>query len=490
MSVVFRLTAPRAAFVAGEDILLGLSLENRGGAPLAVPDPEANANWQPSYALKGPGPGDVRAFDLHAVVRRRKAGVPSDDQAVLLMLAPGATWQGSLPLTDLVPLPRPGAYTLSARLSWGGIDVVADPVAFTVEPLRVTGASVGLGRDAAGTPEIFAAWMHDTGGGAAIFQGQFVEQRPDLGETVRRGVVRLCEPPAGARDVTSPAADHSRFEDLFGWVAWREGRDLRALPTTGVDAGRLTLGFDPALVLQPALFARSHDLEIFVVGRGASQGQTLSLIRFQDRGYAAPPEGAVMWTIPLPAPALSGAVAREPGPGRARHVVLVASGPEATVVMHAIADGTKAPPKVTSIDLDDCTPLADAPPGLLANAKGGVRAGIFVAAAGDASRARLVELLLGPVDPLDRAAATASIPLAAGAVAARLGYYRHPGGGHRRDFVVLDGDGALHARGESGLRVARAAWDTSMPLSLLVLGQVSYLLEPSHAGGLGLEALE
>src|SRR6185295_1205978 len=111
-----------------------------GPASVHVPDPEANANWQPAYELRGPGPNDVARFDFRTVMQRRSPALfgppygPSD--ASLMEIQAGATWSGNLTLSEFVLLRRPGQYTLSARLTWGELDALSSPVNFSLSPLN------------------------------------------------------------------------------------------------------------------------------------------------------------------------------------------------------------------------------------------------------------------------------------------------------------------------------------------------------------------
>jgi hypothetical protein len=486
MTIVYSATASRTTYILGEDIRLDLSIENHGTAPVTVPDPEANINWQPAHTLLGPG-GHAASFDLHRVVRGEPQVLLTLADAALITIAPGAAWTGSLALSDLVPVAQPGAYSFCSRLTWGQIDVQAPAAAFVVEPLRVVSANVGLALPPTSAPEIFATWLHEHDGKAAIFQAQFFEKRPDLGETVRRGVIRLAEPPIGAADVLSPSAGHSRFDDLFGWIAWREGGDLVVLPSTGVGTGRIALGFEPALVLRPALATGSHQLDIFVIGGGA-----LHFVRFEDQGYGAPPAGSVLWSVPLPSSVVAAAVVAQPGAeDHVRHLVLVSTSSDGAVLLHAAVNGTRAPTGFSEAVIGDYVPTSDAPPGLLAQAKGGVRASVLMASSDDPRRYRLLEVLLGRQAESEASAHNVSITLPTEPVAARVGYFRHQDGGFRRSWVIRGKDGIDYGRGPSGgTMVLRSARTEVVPLELLVLSQAAYLLGPSPVGGLALEHLE
>src|SRR5262249_48647171 len=146
-------------------------------------------------------------------------------------------------------------------------------------------------------------------GAQAVFQARFVE-RPELGEAKRKAVVRIAATGPTATDPLSPAAQHARFDDLFNWVAWREGRDIVAIPSNALVPVRVALDVDPALVLRPALLDKDHGLDVLVVG-----ASTLSLVRFEDAKGGKSASGSVRWSTPLPAATgvSSGAAAKQPG---------------------------------------------------------------------------------------------------------------------------------------------------------------------------------
>jgi hypothetical protein len=488
MSIELRICAPRPAYVAGEDIVFGIEIENRGASPVQVPDPESNANWQPAYELHGPGPDDVARFDFRTIVRGKSPVSPAPADASLLSIGPGETVSASLFLSGLVRVRRPGTYTLTARLSWDGIDVTSPPVSFTLEPLAVSAFGTGMSRRRDGTPEIYAAWIHEREGRTALFQALFGEDRPDLGEMGRRTVARLCEPAPGSSDVFVPWGAHSRLEDLIGWVLWREGQDLCGLPTMGRGPLRMTLPFVPSSWAFPALESRAHDIDLFVIGGPAAR--TLAMVRIVHGGFARAPQGSVQWTVELPEAIVGAAVGAQPNAHeKLRHLALVSSGAERVTVRHVLVDGVTPPGKFNEVEIDEWTAAAAAPPAVLAHDKGGARVSVLVSSPKDPARCRLIELLFGPPHPSEPGAAASSIVLPVPPAEAQVRYFRHAVSGvFRRDWAIRGTDGATYARGPGGgVRAVRAPSDDPAPLALIVLATNSYLLDRSPSGGFDFE---
>jgi hypothetical protein len=373
---------------------------------------------------------------------------------------------------------------LSARLTWGAVDVTASPLSFTVTPQDLVAVDVGLGRLEASSPEIFAAYVARSGTGGAVFQAQFVEERPDLAEIKRASVVRLFTT-KGADEVLVPWALHSRLEDLVGWIVVRDGREVSAGLTTGMGVASATLPFAPAFLVRPALEARSHDLDVLAVG----EGPALSLVRFRCADAFSPPVGSVLWTTPLPASITSvvSAVAAEPKTfPRTRHLALVSTTPDGVVVRHALLGtdpgASKPPASFVQELIEGRVPVPDAPPAILANDRGGARVSVFVSEAEDPTRCRLVELAFGPQPPSESPPRSVGVSLPVAPAAARIGY-AHRAGGLRRDWAIRGVDGATYGPGPGGdWRRVRGPEPQSLPLVLVVLPQASYLLERAPDG--------
>lgn len=484
MSIDLRVLASRFTYVVGEDIDIGIEIQNRGTSTAQVPDPETNLNWQPVYELRGPRPSDVVDFDLRSVVRGKAAKPLQPSDAALIAIEPGTTHSASLSLGRLVPLGQPGSYTLSARLDWDGIKVLGSPAAFSLEPLVPRAFDVGLAWQQDGTPEIYAAWLHEARGKTVLFQGGFGEDRPDLGEVGRRSVARVSEPAAGVSQVFVPWAAHSRLDDLIGWVLWREGRELCGMPSMGCGPLRMTLPFVPSCWALPWLESRAHDIDGFIVGGPAAR--TLSMVRIRHNGFASAPAGAVVWSQELPEPVIAAAVCAQPNATeRLRHLVLVSSNAGVLRVRYAIADGTTPPGSLQEHTLFDCLATPATPPAILADEQGGARVAVATSSPGDPLRCQLIELTFGsPQQTKQPPPVVASMVLPVLPREGQIRYHRHLlSGVFRRDCAIRGTDGATYRFGPTGgAQLVRVSQERPTPLSLVVLSNYSYLLERSASG--------
>ncbi|MEP7119502.1 MAG: hypothetical protein ABJE95_01275 [Byssovorax sp.] len=480
-ALAYLLGAASPRFVAGEDIVLDLALVNRGRTPVELPDPESIANWQPTFSVTGPGPGDRFAFDRLSLARGRPSRPLPDSAAVLVAIPPGGAWRGRLCLGELARLGAPGRYVVESRLAWGPLVLDAAPLEITVTPLRAASAVVHLGGVAGGEPEIAAAWIHRDGDDSAVFFASFEPRVAPFTGLARRSVTRLVAAAPSASGLASPLAEQSLRDDWFGWVAFGEGAAIVAAPTNGDPPARLALDFTPDAVLAPAVQHPDHDLDLFVIGRDPAGG-LLALTRFSDGQFASDAEGRVAWSLALSFVAVSGAVAAQPGTGsRFRHVVLVESAAGRVRIHHALIDGRGPPRRFDEITVDDAEPLDEGPPALFAERSGVLHVAILVAAPGDRARCRLVDLAFAPRHEGATVEAVTPIDLPSPAVAARLGTCRRDDG-HRRDWAIRSVDGAVHAAAGAGTRTARPSSES--PLCLLVLERASYLLDPAPGGGL------
>lgn len=481
-ALVYLLGASSPRYVAGEDVFVELTLENRGRAAIEVPDPESPTNWQPTFTVTGPGPLDRLVFDRLGLTRGRPSRPLPESAATLIVLPPGNTWRGRLCLSELARVGGPGRYVVASRLAWRELTLDAAPLEFTVTPLHAVSAVVGLGAASSDAPEVTAAWLHQSGGASALFLATFIDRGAPFLDVVRRSVTRLADAAPSAAHLACPIAEQSLREDWFAWAAYTEGATIVAAPTNGDPAARLDLDFTPDAVLLPAIQHAGHDLDLFLTAPHPT-GSLLALVRFNDGDFATEAAGRVVWTFALPFAAASGAVTAQPGTGaRFRHAVLVEAAPGCVRVHHAFVDGRGPPRRFEVLTIDGAEVLDDAPPSLFAERSGALHAALIVAEPGHGDRCRLVDLLFAPRCEGAAITAEAAIVLPYPAVAARLGYARREAGGHRRDWAIKSSDGAVHVASTAGARTARAASDS--PLCLLVLERASYLLDPSPSGAL------
>ena len=473
-----RLEPAGTSYVAGEDILLELRLENRGSAPVSLPDPEKNANSQPAYTVTGPAFPDGITVNLRAHGRDTASSPPDPSRAALFTLDPGESWQGHVRINNLVPITKPGTYRVSASLAWEGIETHSNSLTFTVEPLRAVQASVGMGWGFVAAPEIFGLWLHRGKDARVLFQAGYDELRPDLGEVQRQGITRLADLPATARDPLLPWANYSRFDDLFFWALWREGPVVKGRSSLGATV-QLDLGTEPSAVVRPALMVRSHDADVFFFRRRAEGGAELVWTRFSDPVRHTPGPARVVWTGALPGRIAAVTVALEP-PGRAdrRHLALLAEEGGRLRILHAVVDEKGPPRRFDVCDFgQEYVPAGDSMPALAVDGRGNARVAVVVCRRGNDRSCAFVEAVFEAGGKTGKFQVLRGIELPEPAVAARAGYWEKKDGQWRRDWVVLTQRGSIYTAVDGEIRRVRQGWATDAPLELLVLSQASYLLE-------------
>ncbi|PSM31388.1 hypothetical protein [Haliangium sp. UPWRP_2] len=485
MKLDLRLSSQRSAFVVGEDITIGIEMENRGSARVQIPDPEMNTSAQPVYELRGPGPQDVLHFDFRSCVHKHGFALGASAETPLLDLAPTAKHAASLDLSALVPGLGPGRYTFSARLTWNGLDIKSPPLPFSIDPLkdRERGFHFGLAQPVGTPPELYAAWLHAAAGATPLFLASCGERRPELGGLSPRSVVRIGELGPSASDVLVPWTAHSRFEDLIGWVLWREGRELCGLPTMSGGPLRMTLPFVPAFFVLPPLESRAHTVELFLIG--GPSARALAMVRVLHAGIASPPRGSVLWTIELPEPALAAAVAAPLASfDLVRHLAIVSATAEETRVCHFVVEEGRPPRQLEHAQFQGWTASKDAPPALLADESGGARVSLLLLHRADPHRGQLLETLCGPSNSRGQVAPPIDITLPVPIAQAQIRYCRDPASGtFRRDFALRGADGATYVMDpDGGVKLARAATKSPPPFALIVLPRHSYLLDRSPEG--------
>ena len=183
-----RIQLPKRQFLVTDELNLQVTLVNDGPTAVELPDPFHSNNWQPVYHLTGPTPAEAATFTFRSAVSRDKRLVPEGVEPVLIRLEPGERRESGVPLHDWARLSQPGPYQLTASLDWQGLSARSEPIDFTLAPLVVGKASLGLDGSASGSGEIWVHWIHREGDTGHLYETSFVESRPDLGEIERRSV--------------------------------------------------------------------------------------------------------------------------------------------------------------------------------------------------------------------------------------------------------------------------------------------------------------
>ncbi len=341
------LSLPRTRFVVDEAMEVRVRLHNDGAAPVRVPDPFRNDAWQPTYAITGPAFPQGRRFSARSATSRDQRPAPSDVPLTMVELAPGATHEGELPLSQWCRITVAGAYTLVAELELapqGGAPALrarSAPLAFELDEVQAQSTSVGLDIMRRGPADLNVAFVQ-SGSPPSIYDAVITESRPDLGELERAGFGSRRSLPADVSAVLVPWCSGERMMAMAAWRAWiSAGRLMGDDSPLGTPAG---LALPPgATLVSPAWQDPAEALDVLVLEADARR---LQLARFTSHGPPTPPSGAIVWSSDSRDPI---AVARlTVGPaalGSPRRVIALEARAGALVISHyAVEPGGSGTP--------------------------------------------------------------------------------------------------------------------------------------------------
>ncbi|MFY0579078.1 hypothetical protein ACN28S_36720 [Cystobacter fuscus] len=293
-----RLQLPKRQFLVTEELTLQVTLVNEGPTAVELPDPFHSNNWQPVYHLTGPTQAEQATFTFRSAVSPDKRLVPEGAAPALTRLEAGGRLESEVPLHDWARLSKPGTYQLTASLDWQGLSARSEPIDFTLAPLSVGTAALGLEETASSTGQVWVHWIHREGETGHLYETMFVESRPDLGEVEPHSVsdVGAVGPPTV--QPLSAWTNTDRMELLGVWRAWSDGATVFALPSQTPARQQLRLDAPPALIVRPALMPSTGELDMFVIPPGKNE---VTLARFRPSEDAAP-SGSRVGHVSLPAP--------------------------------------------------------------------------------------------------------------------------------------------------------------------------------------------
>lgn len=301
----------------GCDCTVGVQVRNAGSLPVAFDNPAALLALPQWQVARWPG----AAFLLADNAQHFEA---PPGQPARLVLAPGASWQGSvrlrLPQTDTDPGEREVMLTLDSP-EYG---TVSARCRVQVGPWALTHGSVGYGAapglKAAGEALLIQAGETES----MLYRMPWADNHSD--RTGHGGVTPVPLTPVanGACDPLVPVRDAPFTADPARWVLWREGAQLHARNAFGQRVA-LQLAMPPVAVLRPALQRKGEAIHLFVL---TAAGRRLDVVRFPR---AADAEAAVSAQFDLPVAAAHGTAAFAPQGGFV--VALAGNGPAGAVLM-------------------------------------------------------------------------------------------------------------------------------------------------------------
>ena len=355
------LKLPRQNFVAGEYVPLEVGLRNDGQAPISVPTPFDQRNWQPAYSLRRPSDVAEVRFSARSANLRNADPQPPPEQAILVELAPGAEIVNEVPLQKWADLRAEGEYRLAARLEWNGLAAAADPVAFRIERARVAGAQ--LVRDERG-PRV--VWIEAEGEQPRLVEQVFGTQPTFPGEVPTHVARVIGTVPAGAAEPFSPAARSSLAEAMNFWRGWREPTAVAVATADHGTVLRLPVRSD-ARVVQDPWVAKSGELDVLV-----REGSRFRDLRFLNPAAGAPREA---WSIEVQGEVFEAAAVERLDRSGRRHAAAVSAVDGGVVLWKFFADPA-GPGKLEQVRAGEALPLAASRIALEAAESGSCRAAV------------------------------------------------------------------------------------------------------------------
>ena len=258
-------------YVAGEVIQVRITLENPGGAPVAVPDPLFNEVY-PKYTITAPD-GQEHTVSLESAHAADSIAPPNEE---MIELAPGEKRVETIPLNKMFPFADPGSYGLQVAFRSNGERVLAQGTSFHIEAAQVTAFAATPTAQDSPDARLFMAWAHAGDSGQAVVEEvrlgrSWGDDRAGKLYTVRvdsEAVPRITQ-------VSVPATHVERGMDFANWLVWTDGSSISVQRTdsgnlSGAAATVYSSRGTLVLVDSPAMDA-AHNLKIFAVESSPSR---------------------------------------------------------------------------------------------------------------------------------------------------------------------------------------------------------------------------
>lgn len=462
MQIQIELTQDR--FVAKESMVATIRIRNDGAAPMDVPDPASNVNWQPVYTVRGPGFPDGYSFHFRGTALGDKRSAPVGVEPKTVRLDPGKTRSVRLPMEQLVTLTKPGEYSLSAKLDWNGVVAESKPVSFHIEQPVFRSFQVVA---ADGLQPSFPIRVYCLVGerpNPQLYMAAFNESRPDLGEIKLNSLSRIAGATPQADTVFGAWTNYDGMGTPEPGAGWQAGAVLGLGVFGSRNSPSVTLPAVPRLV-RPALGNVSGDLDVFALG---GHGTELSLVHFPAEG--GPP--AIAWSQPVPAPAVAARASIAPESHGGKWFVVLVTGGKSGAGLTLVSAGTGGTPAFRTLLLSGLHPLEASEPAIYVGPDGTVHTSTLLATGPEARSLKVVDVawrLSG--DPVVEIGKPIELPADfRGAMAAYS-----VAGGRRREWAVLLGNGQIMSSRAPGVERTTTGRPV-VPLELLPMSAITYLL--------------
>src|SRR4051812_10493402 len=185
----YEVTPKSEQFLAGEEVTLRVRISNHGSDTVQIPDPMLAASTQFVHTISGPcWPDGVRFSNS----RRLQDGEgDGDGKPTLIPIAPGAAWEGVVPVTSFLSLTEEGDYRVHSEFNFQGVKAQSKESRFQVTGLKPRSIHLGMGTRPLQSGEGEGAFL-DAG---AVYSFTYHEIRTSIGEPqlnrpIRRASVR------------------------------------------------------------------------------------------------------------------------------------------------------------------------------------------------------------------------------------------------------------------------------------------------------------
>jgi hypothetical protein len=460
--ILYELAPAQPEYLLNQEIKLKLRITNQGTAPVQVPNPGLAVSSQPVVAIAGPGFDKPQLFSMWSAAHPGVEAPPPTEMTV----APGATWEGVIPLASLVPIREPGEFRLSSMLASPQGPLRSKNTTFRVSRADPISVHLGIGQRPFGNGQGHLVFLQREGSAAALYTARFQESDPSNTEVQVTTVVRRLGVSAAAADVASPWRNSPFFNELLQWVVWREGKSVKALSSAEKAPVSFDLPEEPSELVRPPLKETGGPVEVLVVS-GNRRGLSMIAVPSQLK-----PQPSLTWRAELPAAPHSITAALAPGKGSPRHLAFTAAHDRGFEIFHSrYAAG--APEPFQSVRIPAGTLLPHAQVTMMVTADG-IAHVAALSHDGD-GKYSLIEAQFGPGEPV-APKVTAIGPLEKEPSAAAVLYTDREGSIARRDVVFKVEGAVLKWTGEGALTPLRGEAPAVMPLILTPGESVTYIL--------------
>lgn len=362
----------RAEYVAKEEVLVTLTIQNTGPDPIELADPSAPIASQPVYFITGPSFPDGRVASPRSAAEERTGPLAPALQPERISISPGGVWKGQAALGQMFGQLLPGEYRLQTALDWQGSRVRSQETQLRVNPADPVSFDVGQGLRLNDRAQGRLVFLNRAVGGTTLMAGRFSEVHPDIGEIRTAAPIAQFTAGSSAVDVSAAWRNIAFFSELVQWTVWREGRQIKAISDASTEAISLTLPTDPAFLVRPSLKLKDQPVEALVLGKD----QQLYLCAFPtDLNPNSRPK--IVWHSPIPVVPDGVTAALAPAGNDSRHVAFAVTTSSGVEIYHSSYRGNSLV-GFQSVRVPNVRLTTNIPPALMVDTNGVARVTVIV----------------------------------------------------------------------------------------------------------------